>query len=179
MNLQGCRSLGGWRGQSPLPPNFDRSCRLCPPHYYFIPDPLLIFRPSYGPEPMIDLDFDGCDDDDDVGVVLPTKLYIPKPKTKDKYSKYYKHWLSTVAHKIDCVGSKIINHGLNHGLLFSLFKFFGWKNILNQLENSGLKSRFLFCLLFQFYLIYRLICQKPAHYCLPKWLWWAPFFKYL
>ena len=29
---------------------------------------------------MIDLDFDGCDDDDDVGVVLPTKLYIPKPK---------------------------------------------------------------------------------------------------
>ena len=34
-----------------------------------------IFRPSFGPEPMIDLDFDGCDDDD-VGVVLPTKLYI-------------------------------------------------------------------------------------------------------
>ena len=48
--------------------------------------------------------------------------------------------------------------------MFSLFKFFGWKNILNQLENSGLKSRFLFCLIFQFYLMYRLICQKPAHF---------------
>ena len=35
---------------------------LYPPH------PLRIFRPSYGPEPMIDLDFDGCDDDV-VGVV--------------------------------------------------------------------------------------------------------------
>ena len=29
-------------------------------------------------------------------------------------------------HTIDCVCSKILNHGLNHGLLFSLFKFFGW-----------------------------------------------------
>ena len=47
------------------------------------------------------------------------------------YPKYSKHWLSTVAHTIDCVCSKILNHGLNHGLLFSLFKFFGWKNILN------------------------------------------------
>ena len=44
------------------------------------------------------------------------------------YPKYSKHWLSTVAHTIDCVCSKI----LNHGLLFSLFKLFlGWKNILN------------------------------------------------
>ena len=47
------------------------------------------------------------------------------------YPKYSKHWLSTVAHTIDCVCSKILNHGLNHGLLFSLFKFFGRKNILN------------------------------------------------
>ena len=60
--------------------------------------------------------------------------------------------------------SKILTHGLNHGLLFSLFKFFGWKKILNSLENSGLKSRFLFCLIFQFYLMYRLICQKPVHF---------------
>ena len=43
------------------------------------------------------------------------------------YSKFSKQWLSTVAHTIDCVCSKISNHGLNHGLLFSLFKFFGWK----------------------------------------------------
>ena len=56
--------------------------------------------------------------------------------TKVIYPKYSKHWLSTVAHTIDCVWSKILNHGLNHGLLFSLFKFFGWKNILNLLENS-------------------------------------------
>ena len=37
---------------------------------------------------------------------------------------YSKHWLSTVAHTIDC---KILNHGLNHGSLFSLFMFFGVK----------------------------------------------------
>ena len=41
------------------------------------------------------------------------------------HPKYSKHSLSTVAHTIDCVCSKILNHGLNHGLLFSLFKFFG------------------------------------------------------
>ena len=53
-----------------------------------------------------------------------------------RYPKYFKHWLSTVAHTIDCVFSKILNNGLNHGLFFPLFKFFGWKNILNLLENS-------------------------------------------
>ena len=37
------------------------------------------------------------------------------------YLKYSKHLLSTVAHTIDCVCSKILNHGLNHGLLFLLF----------------------------------------------------------
>ena len=52
-------------------------------------------------------------------------------KFKVVYPKYSKHWLSTVAHTIDCVCSKILNHGVNHGLLFSLFKFFWWKNILN------------------------------------------------
>ena len=40
-------------------------------------------------------------------------------------------------------------------------------------------DRLLFCLMNQFYLMYRLICQEPAHFCLPKWLWWAPFFKCL
>jgi hypothetical protein len=44
------------------------------------------------------------------------------------YPKYSKHWLSTMAYTIDCVFRKISNHGLNHGLLFSLFKLFGWKN---------------------------------------------------
>ena len=33
-----------------------------------------------------------------------------------------KNSLSTVAHTIDCVCSKILNHGLNHGLLFSLWE---------------------------------------------------------
>ena len=33
------------------------------------------------------------------------------------------------------------------------------------------------CLIFQFYLMYRLICQKLTRFCLPKWLWWAPFFQ--
>ena len=47
------------------------------------------------------------------------------------HPKYSTHWLSTVAHTIDCVCSKILSHGLNHGLLVSLFKFFGWKEILN------------------------------------------------
>ena len=43
------------------------------------------------------------------------------------YPKYSKHLLSTVPHTLDCVCSKI----LNHGLLFSLFRFFEWKNILD------------------------------------------------
>ena len=42
------------------------------------------------------------------------KLYIP--------STYSKHWLYTVAYTIDCVCSKMLNHGLNHGLFLSLFK---------------------------------------------------------
>ena len=36
--------------------------------------------------------------------------------------KYFKHWPYTVAHTIDCVCSKMLNHGLNHGLFLSLFK---------------------------------------------------------
>ena len=51
--------------------------------------------------------------------------------TKVMYPKYSKHWLSTVSQTIECVCSKISNRSLNHGLLFSLFKFFGWKNIPN------------------------------------------------
>ena len=47
----------------------------------------------------------------------------------------------TVAHTIDCVFSTILNHGLYHGSLFPLFKFFSWKNILNQLEILALKSK--------------------------------------
>ena len=38
------------------------------------------------------------------------------------YPNYSKHWPYTVAHTIDCVCSKMLNHGLNHGLFLSLFK---------------------------------------------------------
>ena len=36
------------------------------------------------------------------------------------YPKYSKHWPYTVAYTIDCVCSKILNHGLNNGLFLSL-----------------------------------------------------------
>ena len=42
--------------------------------------------------------------------------------TKVIYSKYSKHWPYTVAYTIDCVCSKMLNHGLNHGLFLSLLK---------------------------------------------------------
>ena len=42
--------------------------------------------------------------------------------TKVIYPKYSKRWQSTVAHTIDCLCSKILNHGLNHGLFLSSFK---------------------------------------------------------
>ena len=41
---------------------------------------------------------------------------------KVMYPKYSKHWPYTVAHTIDCVYCKMLNHGLNHGLFLSLFK---------------------------------------------------------
>ena len=45
-----------------------------------------------------------------------SKLYIISTLNTD-----YLLWHTQL---IDCVCSKILNHGLNHGLLFSLFKFF-------------------------------------------------------
>ena len=45
------------------------------------------------------------------------------PLSKVIKTKYSKHWpYYTVAHTIDCVCSKMLNHGLNHGLFLSLFK---------------------------------------------------------
>ena len=43
-------------------------------------------------------------------------------KAKVIHPKYSKHWPYTLAHTIDCVCSKMLNHGLNHGLFLSLFK---------------------------------------------------------
>ena len=60
------------------------------------------------------------------------------------HPKYSKHWLYTVAHIIDCVCSKILNHGLNHGLFLSLFKFFVWK--YSKLNKFRIKrTRMLHC----------------------------------
>ena len=50
--------------------------------------------------------------------IIATFNIIPKVI----YPKYSKHWLYNVAHTIDCLCSKMLNHGLNHGLFLSLFK---------------------------------------------------------
>ena len=52
------------------------------------------------------------------GWLLDHVIYL---KLKVIYPKYSKHWLSTVTHTVDCVCSKILNHGLNHGLFFQVF----------------------------------------------------------
>ena len=38
------------------------------------------------------------------------------------YPKYSKHWPYTVAHTIDFMCSKMLDHGWNHGFFLSLFK---------------------------------------------------------
>ena len=48
------------------------------------------------------------------------KYILPGPKVI--YTKYSKHWPYTVAHTNDCVCSKMLNHGLNHGLSLLLLK---------------------------------------------------------
>ena len=88
--------------------------------------------------------------------------FAPNPKLY-VYPKYSKHWLSvsSVAHTIDCVCSKILNHGIKSWVIIFTFQVFWVKKHSKLIENWGLKSRFLFCLIFQFYW---LICQKPAQY---------------
>ena len=53
------------------------------------------------------------------------ELVQSKPRTKVIHPKYSKHCPHILAHTIDCVCSKMLNHGLNQGLFLSLFKFFG------------------------------------------------------
>ena len=38
------------------------------------------------------------------------------------HTKHFKHWPYTVAHTFECVCSKILNNGLNHGFFLLLFK---------------------------------------------------------
>ena len=40
------------------------------------------------------------------------------------YPKYSKHWPYILAYTMDCDWSKMLNHGLNHGLFLSFFNFF-------------------------------------------------------
>ena len=61
----------------------------------------------------------------DVHVMLHVMLKVIYPKCSKHWPYTYKVY--TVAHTIDCVCSKTLNHGLNHGSLFPLFLFFGWK----------------------------------------------------
>ena len=55
-------------------------------------------------------------------IQLRLKILEEKILFKVIHPKYSKHWPYTVAHTIDCVCSKMLNHGLNHGLFLLLFK---------------------------------------------------------
>ena len=88
---------------------------------------------------------------------VPWRVSIFRPVPKVIHSKYSKQWPYLLASTMDCDCSKMLNHGFNNGLYLSLFKIFERKYILNWTENSGLKD-------FRIYLIYNLICQKPANY---------------
>ena len=59
------------------------------------------------------------------GTSLLFKVQLRNFPLKVIYPKYSKHLSYTLAHTIDCLCSKMLNYGLNHGLFLSLFKFFG------------------------------------------------------
>ena len=65
-------------------------------------------------------------------------LVVTRSMDKIMYPKYTKLWLST----IDCVCSKILNHGLNYGFIIFTFQVIWVKKHSELIENSGLKSRF-------------------------------------
>ena len=49
-------------------------------------------------------------------------VYRQQQQAKVIHPKYSKHWPYSVAHTIDCVCCKMLNHRLNHGFFLSLFK---------------------------------------------------------
>ena len=60
-------------------------------------------------------------------MVSDVLLYVREARQWQKqgkviHPKYSKHWPYTVAKTIDCLCSKMLNHGLNNGLFLSLFK---------------------------------------------------------
>ena len=57
-----------------------------------------------------------------ISMVLFWDTFFFYEKNKVIHPKYSKHWPYPVAYTIDCVCSKMLNHGLNHGLFLTLFK---------------------------------------------------------
>ena len=74
-----------------------------------------------------------------VGLISDVVSICSYPKVI--YPKYSKHLPYTVAHTIDCVCSKMLNHGLSHGLFLSLFKFFFQMFIVLEMYNFVLSSK--------------------------------------
>ena len=70
--------------------------------------------------------------------IFAKQRQIRQQKSKVIYPKYSKHWPYTVAHIIDYVCSKVLNHGLNHGLCFFTFQVF-WMIIHPKLNKFRLK----------------------------------------
>ena len=95
---------------------------------------------------------------DNNSIVIQSCLYIQSNNT-DYLLRHTQLIVCAVKYQIMVFDSKIIGHYF----LFSLFKFFGWKKFYINLK-FRIKSSFLFCLIIQFYLMYRPICQKPVHF---------------
>ena len=86
-----------------------------------------------------------------------SEIYIDT-EGKAIYPKYSKHYPYTVAHRIDCGCSKMLNRGLNHGLFLSLFFFFFCMKIhckLNKFKISPFLSNQMAVLssFFQMYIV--------------------------
>ena len=95
--------------------------------------------------------------------------------TKFIYPKYSKHWLSTLAATIDCDCSELlIKSWFKSWVIIFNFQVFRMKKHSKLTWKSRLKSRFLFCLIFQFYLIHTLI-----FFVCSNGFGWAPFYKCL
>ena len=101
-------------------------------------------------------------------VVVSTTAKVIHPK-------YSKQWPYTVARTIDCVCSKMLNHGLNYGLFLSLFK-------LTLIEYV------LACLLkFHRYLNFKVVLALPKTACSAQahksisfiWIVWSTLYLYL
>ena len=78
-----------------------------------------------------------------------------------KYSQYCSYIL---AYTIDFDFNKMLNHGWCNRLFFFFFKFLWWKYFLDWIDSSEWNLNYYINYKFWFYLIYKLICPKPAHF---------------